>query len=293
MAIGRVNTGGGGSGGTLVVTGVAGHTVTATKGDKAYTRTINPQGKATFKGLATGEWTVTMQGGGQTATRRVTITADYAVTITYFAATLNITYPANSKCTVSNAAGQQIATDANATASPKTWACTVGAADTYTITAESTAGDDKAKSTTAQITSDGQAVAVTLTYEQYLIQDGVSLVEYKAETAHILTEGKYLLVGFDTSVDWLGTGSYVCELDVTDYETLYVYGYTSYGNAGAGPATVTVGTASVSIGSEELHALDISKITGIKKIKISASARNTETQGWQSSTAHVKNMWLA
>ena len=56
--VGRTNTGGGGSGGTLTVTGIAGHTVTATKDGKTYTRTFNSSGTAVFKGLSTGTWTV-------------------------------------------------------------------------------------------------------------------------------------------------------------------------------------------------------------------------------------------
>ena len=81
MAIGKVNTGGGGSGGTLTVTGIVGHTVTATKDGKTYTRTFNSIGVAVFKGLSTGTWILTMTGNGQTATRTVEITADGSLKI--------------------------------------------------------------------------------------------------------------------------------------------------------------------------------------------------------------------
>ena len=172
MAIGRVNTGGSGSGGTLTVTGIAGHTVTATKDGKTYTRTFNSGGVAVFKGLSTGTWTLTMAGGGQTATRTVTVNADYAVTITYFAATINITYPANSNCVVANSGGQTVASDTNTGASAKTWTATVNAKGTYTVTATATDGSGKTKSTTVSITADGQSASVTLVYELILFDGG-------------------------------------------------------------------------------------------------------------------------
>ena len=172
MAIGRVNTGGSGSGGTLTVTGIAGHTVTATKDGKTYTRTFNSGGVAVFKGLSTGTWTLTMAGGGQTATRTVTVNADYAVTITYFAATINITYPANSNCVVANSGGQTVASDTNTGTSAKTWTATVNATGTYTVTATATDGSGKTKSTTVSITAEGQVKTVTLVYETILWEAG-------------------------------------------------------------------------------------------------------------------------
>ena len=175
MAIGRVNTGGGGSGGTLTVTGVVGHTVTATKGGKTYTRTFNSGGVAVFKGLSTGTWTLTMTGGGQTATRTVDVTADYAVTITYFSATINITYPANSTCVVTNASGQTVASDTNTGTSAKTWTATVNAKGTYTVTATATDGSGKTKSTTVSITAEGQIETVELVYQMYIFKSGSGL----------------------------------------------------------------------------------------------------------------------
>ena len=165
MAIGRVNTGGGGSGGTLTVTGVAGHTVTATKDGKTYTRTINSNGVAVFKGLATGTWTLTMTGDGQTATRTVTVTADYAVTITYFSATINVTYPAGSTCTATDGVTTLTATDTSGT-----WACVVPNAGTWTVTATN---GTNTKSESVEITSEGQSVSVTLSYQLILFDGGV------------------------------------------------------------------------------------------------------------------------
>ena len=171
--VGRTNTGGGGSGATLTIMGVAGATVTASKDSKTYTRTINSSGIAVFKGLSTGTWTVTMSGDGQTATRTVEITADYTLIIAYFSATIAITYPANSTCVIKNSSGVQVANDTNAGTSAKTWTATVGATGTYTITATATDGSGKTKSTTVSITAEGQVETVALMFELVLFDNGL------------------------------------------------------------------------------------------------------------------------
>lgn len=170
--VGRTNTGGGGSGATLIIMGVAGATVTASKNGKTYTRTINNSGTAVFKGLSTGTWTVTMSGDGQTATRTVEITADYSLTIAYFSATINITYPATSTCVVTNSSGQTVESDTNTTSSEKTFIATVNDTGTYTVTATATDGSGKIKSQSVEITSEGQSVSVTLNYQLVLFDGG-------------------------------------------------------------------------------------------------------------------------
>ena len=160
--------GGSGSGATLVVSCPANVTVTVSKDDKSYTKNSGNLGSATFKGLATGEWTVTIEGNEQTATKNITITADYAITIAFFAAYINITYPANSTCTVQTSGGVTVASDSNATSSTKTWTATVNAKGTYTVTATATDGSGKSKSTTVSITTDGQSESLTLIYSLLL-----------------------------------------------------------------------------------------------------------------------------
>lgn len=85
--IGRTNTGGGGGvGGTLTVTAPAGVTISASKDGTVKTKTVNSEGVATFKGLETGAWTLTITEGTESATTTVEIVADYAVEMdfTYF-----------------------------------------------------------------------------------------------------------------------------------------------------------------------------------------------------------------
>ena len=160
--------GGGGSGATLVVSSPANVSVTVSKDDKSYTKNSGSLGSATFKGLATGTWTVVISGNGQTATKTIEITADYAITIAFFSATINITYPANSNCVVVNSGGQTVASDTNTGTSAKTWTATVNAKGTYTVTATATDGSGKTKSTTVSITAEGQVETVVLAYELYL-----------------------------------------------------------------------------------------------------------------------------
>ena len=164
---------GGGSGATLVVTGVAGDTCTITKGTKTHTKTFGTDKKATFKGLATGTWTVKMTNGSKTSTRTITITADYELTIAYFSATIKVTYPAKSKCVIKNSSGTQVTSDTNTGTAAKTWTAKVGATGTYTITATATDGSGKTKSTTVSITADGQVKTAELVYELLLFNNGL------------------------------------------------------------------------------------------------------------------------
>ena len=217
MAIGRVNTGGGGSGGTLTVTGIAGHTVTATKDGKTYTRTFNSSGVAVFKGLSTGTWALTMTGDGQTATRTVDVNADYAITITYFSATISITYPAGSTCKATHTDGTVL----NAPDTSGTWACVVPKSGTWTILAEDTSAG-KSKSVDVSITTDGQSESVTLAYELVLFSGGavVPWSKYDQDSGNV-TIGS--TISFGTTHVYKGAYT-TNKIDVTNYNTLYCVG---------------------------------------------------------------------
>jgi hypothetical protein len=81
--IGRVNTGGGGTGGTLTVTAPANVTVAVSKDGKTKTKNSGTSGVVVFKGLASGTWTVTITGDGKTAQKNVVITTDYSTAISF------------------------------------------------------------------------------------------------------------------------------------------------------------------------------------------------------------------
>lgn len=120
--------GGGGTGATLTVTAPSGCTVTVSKDGKAKTKTAGADGVAVFKGLATGQWTVTITDGEQTAQKTVTITADYSTAITFFSATIHVTYPAGSTCTATDGVTTLTAPDTSGT-----WDCVVPNAGVWKI----------------------------------------------------------------------------------------------------------------------------------------------------------------
>ena len=122
------NGGSGGTGATLAVTAPALCTVSISKDGKTKTKTAGADGLAVFKGLATGTWTVTITDGEQTASKTVEIVTDYATSITFFAATINITYPAGSICTATDGTTTLTAPDTSGT-----WDCVVPNAGTWVV----------------------------------------------------------------------------------------------------------------------------------------------------------------
>lgn len=156
--------GSGSAGGTLTVTAPANVTVTVSKDGKTKAKNSGTSGVVVFKGLATGTWTLAITDGLQTSSKPVVVTADYSTVIAFFAATINITYPAGSTCTCSDGTTTLSAPDTSGT-----WACIVPNAGTWTV---SSTDGDKSKSADVVITTDGQTESVTLQYITYLFKDG-------------------------------------------------------------------------------------------------------------------------
>ena len=204
--------GGGGSGGTLVVTSSGAGTVTVSNSilGKSYSKSVTAGGSVTFKGLKTGEWTVTLSNGAQTTTRSVTINADYSVSVAYFAATISVTYPAHSTCTCSDGATTLI--DTNDTSSPKTATFTVPYSGNWPITATATDGSGKSKSTIVSITADGQSESVTLSYLIYYYNSG--------DQCTAVTGGW----------DFSGDGTLTKSTDHMQYKSSYLEAYLSTAN---------------------------------------------------------------
>jgi hypothetical protein len=162
--IGRVNTGGGGTGGTLTVTAPANVTVTVSKDGKSKIKNSGTSGVVAFKGLASGTWTLTITDGSQTSSKPVVVTANYSTVIAFFTATIDITYPAGSTCTCSDGTTTLSAPDTSGT-----WACIVPNAGTWTAAA--TDGVENT-SESVSITTDGQIVAIELSYLLWLYKSG-------------------------------------------------------------------------------------------------------------------------
>lgn len=151
-------TGPGSSGGKLTVTTPgAGITVTAARDGKTKTRVSGADGTAVFKGLESGDWVLTITDGERTSVPvSITIKTDYATALTFFTATINVSYPEGSSCTATDGVTTLTAPDTSGT-----WACVVPNAGTWTVTA--TDGSES-KSETAEITTDGQSVSVSIDY---------------------------------------------------------------------------------------------------------------------------------
>lgn len=148
----NVTGGGAGSGGTLVVTAPAGVTCTVSKDGKTKSKTVDQYGYATFKGLDTGTWTVVITDGSQTSpARQVVVTADYDVTMSFFSASIVVTYPEGSICTCSDGSTTLTAPDTSGS-----YTFTVLNAGEWTVKTE--INDE-----TVAITSSGQSVTVDLT----------------------------------------------------------------------------------------------------------------------------------
>lgn len=152
----------GGTGGTLTVTAPANVTVTVSKDGKTKTKNSGTSGVVAFKGLASGTWTLAITDGSQTSSKPVVVTADYSTVIAFFAATINITYPAGSTCTCSDGTTTLSAPDTSGT-----WACIVPNAGTWTVTSTSGAETD---SKAVTITTDGQSTSVELSYALFLFK---------------------------------------------------------------------------------------------------------------------------
>ena len=157
-------TEGGGAGGNLKVIALAGVAVTVTKGSKVKQKVADAAGVAMFTGLETGTWTVTLPADVSPPTRTVDIDVDYVVVIAYFSATINVTYPAGSTCTCTDGVTTLTAPDTSGT-----WTCIVPNAGTWTAAA--TDGVENT-SETVSITTDGQIVAIELSYLLWLYKSG-------------------------------------------------------------------------------------------------------------------------
>lgn len=176
---------GGGTGGALTVTAPANVTVTVSKDGKTKTKNSGTSGVVVFKGLASGTWTLKITDGSQTSSKPVVVTADYSTVIAFFAATINITYPAGSTCTCSDGTTTLSAPDTSGT-----WACIVPNAGTWTVTSTSgTETDSKA----VAITTDGQSISVELSYATYLYNLG--------DTCDALTGGWQAIGKYNAPID--------------------------------------------------------------------------------------------
>lgn len=136
-----------------------GQTITLSNGG-AYTRTatFNNYGFATFQGVTvTGTVTLTTSDGSQTATRTLDMPyfGNYIMTITFFEATITVTYPANGTCTISDGV-------TTLTANQNPMAFSIPNAGTWT--AKATVDGVEKSGTPITITTSGQTVTDTILF---------------------------------------------------------------------------------------------------------------------------------
>ena len=260
---------GGGAGGTLTVTAPANVTVTVSKDGKTKTKSSGTTGVVVFKGLASGTWTVTITGDGKTAQKNVVVTTDYSTAIAFFAATINITYPAGSTCTCSDGTTTLTAPDTSGT-----WVCTVPNAGTWTVTSTSeTETDSKA----VTITTDGQSTSVELSYALFLFKPNapsdIIAGEWELTVNSTVTAEAELTV---KSVNNYNGGRNISartkgQIDLTEYSTLQATCKASGGSKTklevySGSSAV----ASAAIGTDlTTVTVDISALSGLHSIGFS------------------------
>lgn len=154
--------GGGGQGGGRIRVHVdpgSQVTLTQTYGGKTKTAVADSKGQALFKGLGGGQWEAVATLNGQTAKGSTIVSLDYDLHLTYFTATINITYPAGLTCKATNGSTTLTAPDTSGT-----WACVVPNAGTWAITA----GDWSAE---ANMTTSGQTETVRVA--RWIVKNGV------------------------------------------------------------------------------------------------------------------------
>ena len=158
MIFNMVGGAGGGKDGaaTLTVTAPPNTNITVSKDTKSYTKNSGLTGVAVFQGLTTGQWTVSISNEQQTQTRTINITTTYSIVIAFFAATINITYPAGSTCTVTKGSTVFTAPDTSGT-----WDCVVPSTGTWVVACTD---GELTSSQNVSITTDGQAESITLAY---------------------------------------------------------------------------------------------------------------------------------
>lgn len=217
-------SGGGGSGGTLTVKAPAGVTVKVTNSDETKTKkkTADQDGYAIFKGLDTGWWMLEISDGNNTAQKPVNITADYSEAISFFSATIIVTYPVGSTCTATDGVTTLTAPDTSGT-----WECIVPNAGTWIISSTASSFQEE-----VTITTSGQVAKADVT--KLYLQKGSS-INYPTNFTNVKTSI------LDNGVKYMQNGSssrataHFGPLSLTGATKLYVKLTAGYAHASPVP----------------------------------------------------------
>ena len=238
----------------IVVNVDSGSTVTATLGSCVLTATAS-NGQAMFRVPRAGSWAIKGTLGGNSATATVSITErrqSKSVTLSYFTATIAVTWPSGSTCTAK--CGSTTLTAPNTSGS---YTFTVHTAGSWVV---SCSGGGNSATATVSITASGQSKSVALTYnkipaftytgEYKIVNDsGTEISETTTNDWNIrlLTSGTLTFTDLrgTTSIDVFvvgGGGGSNSKTTSTDYGTVHSGG-------GGGGYTKTQKSVSVSANS--------------------------------------------
>lgn len=288
---------GGGSGPAYAVIDVTypeGSVCTCTNG----TRTMQAKdssGRWLFQIPRAGEWTVKATKGGQSTSQPVNVTQldVYRVTLTYFAATISVTYPVGSMCAISTdpISYSDIIFSGNTSGF---WEFTVPYTGEWWIACweGDYANPDRYKATTVNISANGQAESVTLRYELVLFDGGDVTSLTGGWQATGSTSGVSSSVGNTISLSAYDDSGYAKVITLTTKNTINFAEYSTLVAAvssRSGNCVMKVGSsASASINNNGNVSLDIS---GISSEKIAF-----EVGAWKNSVASssltVTRVWL-
>lgn len=256
---------------SLVVSVTTGSVVTATKGSLSVSGTASG-GSVTLKLPEAGTWTVKATYNGQTSdTKTVSVVDSYAVVLTFFSATINVTVPSGATVYL-----KKDGTTLQTKTSTGTVAFTVTETGTYTV--EATNGS-QTTSGTVSVTS-ATSYALTLSFVSSTLNsnewDVISSVSNAGEGAN------YWSVGDRKAVVLNGTVGNLSLSSVTTYAFIIGFNHNS-SVEGSGRIHFQLGKTALSGGTDV--ALCDSKYNSSVSATgyFSMNSSNTNSGGWSSS----------
>lgn len=268
MAIGRTNAvGKAGTQFSLVVTVETGSLVTATKGTRSVSGTA-VNGSCVLTLPEAGTWTVTATRDGQTSdTKTVSVVDSYAVTLTFFSATITVTAPSGAVVTLKKGGSTVDSKTSTGTA-----VFTVYETGEYTV--EATQGG-QSTSGTVNVVSSTTSYAITLSFVSDTLNDNdwdtISAVADEGQGAN------YWAIGDRKQVTLNGKLS---KLSLSNYSTYaFIIGFNhNSSREGSGRIHFQIGKTALTGGT------DICLISGYNDDSdFYMNTSNTNSGGWKDS----------
>ena len=256
---------------SLVVSVTTGSVVTATKGSLSVSGTASG-GSVTLKLPEAGTWTVVATYNGQTSdTKTISVVDSYAVTLTYFSATINVTVPSGATVYL-----KKDGTTLQTKTSTGTVAFTVTETGTYTV--EATNGS-QTTSGTVSVTS-ATSYPLTLSFVSSTLNsnewDVISSVSDAGEGANYWSVGDRKAVVLNGTVGKLSLSS------VTTYAFIIGFNHNS-SKEGSGRIHFQLAKTALS-GGTDIAFCDSSYGSSVSSTGyFSMNSSNTNSGGWASS----------